>query len=66
MWCQVVQQQLTGPHPPLLLLLQIGQDLTYSERILRFMKLCCCVGFFCSCCTEPARNTRDRHWRGPG
>lgn len=46
--------------------MQMGQDLTYSERILRFMKLCCCFGFFCSCCTEPARATSDRKWRGSG
>jgi hypothetical protein len=44
---------------------KIGEDLTYSERILRFMRLCCCVGFFCSCCTEPSRNERDKQWRGP-
>jgi hypothetical protein len=44
--------------------LQMGQDLTYSERILRFMKLCCCVGFFCSCCTEPGRSGTDKKWRG--
>lgn len=45
---------------------QMGQDLTYSERLLRFMKLCCCVGFFCSCCTEPARNAHDKQWHGAG
>ena len=52
---------------PLLLLysfaLQIGADLSYSERILRYMRLCCCVGFFCSCCTEPERNKKDARWR---
>lgn len=47
-------------------LLQMGQDLTYSERILRFMKMCCCVGFCCSCCTEPAPSGADKKWRGPG
>jgi hypothetical protein len=46
--------------------MQMGQDLTYSERILRFMKLCCCFGFFCSCCTEPERANSDRKWRGSG
>eukprot|EP00879_Flechtneria_rotunda_P004353 GHRR01004604.1.p1 GENE.GHRR01004604.1~~GHRR01004604.1.p1 ORF type:complete len:275 (+),score=73.15 GHRR01004604.1:221-1045(+) len=45
---------------------KIGEDLSYSERILRFMKLCCCVGFFCSCCTEPNRNAKDKDWRGSG
>lgn len=47
-------------------LLQIGQDLTYSERILRFMKMCCCCGFFCSACTEPAPSGSDKKWRGAG
>eukprot|EP00878_Enallax_costatus_P014380 GHUV01015040.1.p1 GENE.GHUV01015040.1~~GHUV01015040.1.p1 ORF type:complete len:148 (+),score=32.06 GHUV01015040.1:319-762(+) len=43
---------------------KIGEDLTYSERILRFMRLCCCIGFFCSCCTEPGRRDQDKQWRG--
>lgn len=42
---------------------RIGQDLSYSERILRFMKMCCCFSFFCACCTEPDRAERDRDWR---
>lgn len=43
---------------------QIGRDLSYSERLLRYMRLCCCVGFFCSCCAEPeGRNAKDSRWR---
>lgn len=42
---------------------KIGTDLTYSQRILRYMRMCCCIGFFCSCCTEPERETSDRNWR---
>lgn len=42
---------------------RIGTDLTYSQRILRYMKMCCCVGFFCSSCTEPERTVDDRNWR---
>jgi hypothetical protein len=42
---------------------QIGTDLSYAERMLRYMRLCCCVGFFCSCCTEPERNKKDAKWR---
>lgn len=44
--------------------MQIGEDLTYSERLLRFMRMCCCFSFFCACCTEPARNVNDKEWRG--
>lgn len=47
-----------------LLLHQIGTDLTYSQRILRYMSTCCCLGFFCSSCLEPEREAADRHWRG--
>ncbi|KAF6264502.1 hypothetical protein COO60DRAFT_1624263 [Scenedesmus sp. NREL 46B-D3] len=43
---------------------KIGEDLSYSERILRFMRLCCCFSFFCSCCTEPDRAEKDQQWRG--
>eukprot|EP00877_Chromochloris_zofingiensis_P011936 jgi/Chrzof1/6997/Cz02g07030.t1 len=45
---------------------KMGTDLSYSERILRYMKLCCCFGFFCSKCTEPERNDMDKNWRGVG
>lgn len=44
--------------------LQMGEDLSYSERILRFMRMCCCFSFFCACCTEPSRAEKDRKWRG--
>lgn len=44
---------------------KMGEDLSYSERILRFMRMCCCFSFFCACCTEPSRAEKDRKWRGP-
>jgi hypothetical protein len=45
---------------------QIGSDVSYSQRILRYMSMCCCFSFFCSCCTEPDRQDGDRAWRGNG
>ncbi|GBF90321.1 hypothetical protein Rsub_02427 [Raphidocelis subcapitata] len=45
---------------------KIGSDVTYSQRILRYMSMCCCFSFFCSCCTEPDRNEGDHAWRGSG
>jgi hypothetical protein len=51
------------PPPPALFPSQIGTDVTYSQRILRYMQMCCCLGFFCSCCTEPGREQEDRNWR---
>ncbi|KAF8072599.1 SNAP33 [Scenedesmus sp. PABB004] len=47
---------------------RIEDDLSYSERILRFMRLCCCFGFFCSCCTEPGppKPKSRPSMRGPG
>lgn len=44
---------------------KLGSDLSYSERMLKFMRRCCCVGLFCACCFEPeGKNEGDRGWRG--
>lgn len=43
---------------------RLGSDLSYSERMLKFMRRCCCVGLLCACCFEPGRSEADREWRG--
>jgi hypothetical protein len=44
---------------------KLGSDLSYSERMLKFMRRCCCVGLFCACCFEPeGKGDKDRAWRG--
>ena len=42
---------------------QMGTDISYSQRILRYMSSCCCVAFFCASCVEPQRRADDRDWR---
>ncbi len=46
--------------------MQIGKDIGYSERILRFMRMCCLCGFCCSCFTEPEGPKHDEQWRSGG
>jgi hypothetical protein len=46
---------------------RLGSDLSYSERMLKFMRRCCCVGLFCGCCFEPSGKVEeDREWRHGG
>jgi hypothetical protein len=59
----LISSSLHAPHPHPTPHPQIGSDLTYSQRILRYMRMCCCVGFFCSSCVEPEREVEDRNWR---
>jgi hypothetical protein len=44
---------------------RLGSDLSYSERMLKFMRRCCFVGLCCACCFEPTGKVEgDREWRG--
>ena len=44
--------------------LQINEDLSYSEKILRYMRRCCCF-MFCDTCTGADPETaRERDWQG--
>jgi hypothetical protein len=46
---------------------RLGSDLSYSERMLKFMRRCCCVGLFCACCFEPTGKVEeDSEWRANG
>ncbi len=48
---------------PAFLTLQIGEEITYGERILNAMRLCCCVDILCGCWTEPKRAPADKNWK---
>ena len=43
---------------------QLGSELTYSQRVLRAMRVCCCVDICCPGMADPKRDAAaDARWR---